>query len=102
MQDQRTKDQKLSELDSWQVHDSDLDVRGRQLIRTSGTELGTIEDMLVDTERARVSAILLENGRSFPVESLEIRDEAVITHEPGAERGSSIIFYKARLIRPIR
>lgn len=102
MHDQETKNQPLSDLDDWKVHDSDQDVRGRRLVTTSGTELGTITEMLVDVERERVSGILLENGRSFPVESLEIREEAVITHEPSVERAPSITLYQARLIRPAR
>lgn len=92
----------MSELDDWQLHDSGQDVRGRQLITTSGTELGTISEMLVDTEQERVCAIVLDDGRSFPVDTLEIHDEAVITHEPGVDRGPAVTFYEARLIGPVR
>lgn len=99
MQNDTLRDRPLSDLDDWQLEDSDQDVRGSELVNVQGTPLGKIRDMLVDLERERVSAVVLDDGRVFPVESLEIRDDAVITHETSAEPRPAAALYEATLIR---
>lgn len=64
----------LSELDDWQLVNSDQDLRGRPLCTQSGERLGTVHRMLVDRDHKRVAALVLDNGRAVPVDDVEIRD----------------------------
>lgn len=93
------ENQKLSELDDWQLKEDDQDVRGQALMMTSGERLGTIRDMVVDLDGERVSAVVLEDGRMFPVEDLELHDDYVITHDSNAGDRSKRRLYQARLVR---
>lgn len=90
---------KLSELPDWKLHDSDQDVRGQVLKTASGASLGTIRDMMVDTEAERVESVVLEDGRAFPVEGLELREQEVITYD-AASPPAAVGVYTVRLIRP--
>lgn len=67
----------LSELDDWQLEHSRQDIRGRPLVDPSGEALGTVREMLVDRDHERVAAITLSDGRTVPVEQIEIRDDYV-------------------------
>lgn len=64
----------LSELDEYQLVNSDQDLRGRPLMTASGERVGTIQRMLVDRDHERVAAVLLDDGRAVPIEEVEIRD----------------------------
>ncbi len=68
----------LSELDDWQLEHSRQDIRGRRLVGPSGEALGTVREMLVDRDHERVAAITLSDGRTVPVEQIEIRDDYVL------------------------
>lgn len=70
--------EKLEKLDKWELENDRQDIRGRALTTPSGEHLGTIEHLLVDREHERVAAVQLADGRTFPVEPLDIRDDAVI------------------------
>ena len=69
-----TKYPTLYELDDYKLANRDQDVRGRPLKTHSGDRLGLIERMLVDRDHERVAALVLDDGRAFPVEDIEIRD----------------------------
>lgn len=71
----------LSELDDWDLVNSDQDVRGRPLMTRSGERLGIVRRMLVDREHSRVAALVLDNGRAVPVEEIEIRDGTAFIDE---------------------
>lgn len=72
---------RLSELDDWKVADADLDIRGDRLLSPEGDELGRIRDLIVDLDGERVESVVLEDGRAFAVESLELQADEVITWE---------------------
>lgn len=71
MVDQYTE---LSELDDYQLENSEQDLRGRALRTYDGRRIGTIQRMLVDPERQHVAALVLDDGRGVPVSDIEIRD----------------------------
>lgn len=75
--------EKLENLDKWELEDDRQDIRGRALMTQSGERLGVVEHLLVDREHERVAAVRLADGRTFPIEPLDIRDDAVILNAAG-------------------
>ena len=75
----------LETLDKWELEHDSQDVRGRPLVTETGERLGMIEHLLVDRDHERVAAVRLTDGRTFPVEPLDIRDDAVVL-KAGADR----------------
>jgi sporulation protein YlmC with PRC-barrel domain len=86
----------MVDLQDWKLVDDEQDVRGKPLSTASGEMLGTIKDMMVDTEDERVTSVLLEDGRSFPVEGLELRPDLVVTYDM-PERPANL--FDVRLLR---
>ena len=82
----------LADLDDWQLENSDQDLRGRSLMTRSGEKLGTVRRMLVDCDQERVSALVLDNGRTVAIEDVEIRDDgnAYIDQARGLASGASV------------
>lgn len=83
--------EKLETLDKWELENDWQDIRGRPLIAEDGERLGFIEHLLVDRDRERVAAVRLADGRTFPVEPLDIRDDAVVlkaADRTGTDAGS--------------
>jgi sporulation protein YlmC with PRC-barrel domain len=73
--------QPLSELEQdWQLVDSNKDIRGRRLVDESGDELGTIEQMIVNTDHERVESVRTNRGELYPVGALELQSDRVIFH----------------------
>jgi sporulation protein YlmC with PRC-barrel domain len=70
----------LSELTDWKLENSDQDLHGRRLIDSTGAELGTVEQMIVNTDAERVESVRTNTGELYPVGALEIRDDAVVFH----------------------
>ena len=68
----------LSDLRDWQLVSDDQDLRGRQLVDSTGKALGTIEQMMVNTDAERVDSVRTDTGELYPVGALEIRDRAVV------------------------
>ncbi|NVD45279.1 PRC-barrel domain-containing protein [Qipengyuania atrilutea] len=64
----------LHELDSYQLENSEQDLRGHALYTYDGERLGTVQRMLVDPDRNHVAALVLEDHRFVPVSEIEIRD----------------------------
>ncbi len=64
----------LSELEDYELENDEQDLRGHALKTTDGKELGTIRRMLVDPDREKVAALVLNDGRGVPVDEIEIRD----------------------------
>ena len=65
---------KLASLDDWQLEHSDQDLRGQTLTTADGRDIGTIDDMLADTEQQRIVGLRLSDGRVVNVDSVDIRD----------------------------
>lgn len=68
----------LAELDDWQLQDDDQDIRGWPLLSPTGERLGVISRMLVDRDRERVAAVVLDNGQTIPVEQIDILEDRVV------------------------
>ncbi len=74
----------LAELDDWELVYDDQDLRGRQLLDATGAPIGTVREMIVDTDEERVDAIVLDNGAEYPARAFRIRDgqPVLLTAEP--------------------
>lgn len=68
----------LVELDDWQLVDDDQDIRGWPLLSAEGDRLGVIGRMLIDRDNERVAAVVLEDGRTIPVEQIDILEDRVV------------------------
>ena len=58
---------RLLELDEYKLSDNDQDYRGWQCVNASGVQIGTVHEVLVDEERERVTAAVLDTGVHIPV-----------------------------------
>lgn len=68
----------LSDLRDWQLVEDDQDLRGRRLVDSTGTVLGTIDQMMVNTKAERIDSVRTDTGELYPVGALDIRDDAVV------------------------
>ena len=72
----------LSELSDWELVDEDQDLRGRKLLDRDGRTLGTIRDMIVDTETGYVEAVVLDDGTTYGAREFELRRGAAVLLDP--------------------
>jgi hypothetical protein len=70
----------LSDLQDWELVDGRQDLRGRRLRDSTGKVLGTIDQMMVNTDAERIDSIRSDTGEVYPVGALEIRDDVVVFH----------------------
>lgn len=76
----------LSESGSWRLVRQDADIRGWPLRETSGDALGTIVDLVIDTEHARVETIKLDTGKQYPVTDVMLGEgEAILVPSGGMD-----------------
>ena len=68
----------LSDLKDWQLANDHQDIRGKRLVDTTGKVLGTIEELIVNTDAERVDSVRTERGDLFPVGALEVGDVDVV------------------------
>lgn len=73
----------LSELDDYKLSDSDQDCRGWDVVNASGTQIGKVREMLVDTERERVTALELDSGAQIPASEISLSDGRVVASGSG-------------------
>jgi sporulation protein YlmC with PRC-barrel domain len=79
----------LSELDDYQLARNEQDCRGWDVVNAAGTRIGTVRDMLVDTENERVTALELDSGARLPVNEVSLRDGRVAIKGLAAESGTA-------------
>lgn len=67
----------LSRLPSWELDRTEEDVRGWPLRDAVGNLLGTVDELIVDTDTQYVSQVVLSDGRKFPAHDVFIGDGIV-------------------------
>jgi uncharacterized protein (TIGR02271 family) len=67
----------LAQLDDWQLENSDQDLRGHALVDERGNRIGTIDEMIVDTDVEYVVALVLDDGTEVSPDDIEIVDDTV-------------------------
>ncbi len=75
----------LSQLDDWELDHESQDLRGHRLVDERGALLGTVREMIVDTDAERVDAIVLDDGAEYPVSTFEIRDGTAVLRSPAGQ-----------------
>jgi hypothetical protein len=69
---------RLSNLDDWKLVHEDQDIRGWTARNQDGYTLGTVDDLLVNTDTEMVEAIELENGQRYDVSQVELLEGVVL------------------------
>lgn len=68
----------LAELDDFELVDSDQDCRGWPVVDGSGQPVGTVRELLVDTEAGRVTALVLESGAQLQAKAVDFEDGRIV------------------------
>lgn len=94
----------LSEADDWELEDESQDVRGWTVRDATGTDLGTVTELIANTDSKRVESIVLDTGDEYPARDVELRDGVVyvegLGEEIGTEAGPVVKTYdRARVLR---
>jgi sporulation protein YlmC with PRC-barrel domain len=75
----------LSETTDWSLADDAQDIRGFEAVDASGTRLGRVQHLIVDTATETVSTVLLEDGTGIPVADLTLGDGVVTVDRRASE-----------------
>ena len=67
----------LSKMDDYELVDKNLDLRGWKVLDASGQTLGKVTEMMVDTAKERVTALLLDNKAEYSIEDVELGDHVL-------------------------
>jgi len=76
----------ISELPDWELVHKEDDIRGKMLMDESGKELGKVNQMILDTDKGCVYEIVLENGRRYPADHIDVRGGRPIYSEKAMVR----------------
>ncbi len=79
--------ERLSRVDDWELVHEDQDIRGWDAVDADGDPMGTVDDLIVDTDSEMVARIVLDDGAEYPVAEVEIGDEVVYLHGAVAGEG---------------
>lgn len=58
--------------------DSDQDCRGWPVLDAAGQQVGTVREMLVDTDGERVAALVFDSGAQVPAGAVSFNDGSVL------------------------
>lgn len=72
---------KLSKLKDYELVNKDQDIRGWKVKDVGGSVLGTVDDMIVDTDKECVTAVLLDNQAEYSIYDVELADHVVLLAE---------------------
>ena len=64
--------QLLSQTEDWELENDDQDLRGRTVVDEQGQRLGTVNDMIVDTDTESIDRIVLDDGSEIDVRSVTV------------------------------
>lgn len=105
----------LSQLDDWELVYEDQDIRGWPVQDREGNRLGTVREMIVDTDTELVEEVVLDDGTEYPNDDIELRDGVVYLHrtefvgrepvadvveapDPAATQGTRVQRYEEELV----
>ena len=60
-----------------ELEDGEPDIRGWPVQDGAGNRVGTVDDLLLDTETEIVDTIALDDGQKYPVDGIEIGEDSV-------------------------
>lgn len=73
-----------SALDGWDLVYDEQDARGRDAFDASGTRLGTVTDMVADTDAERIVSLVLDNGTEVDADRVELQNDRVVVQGAAA------------------
>ncbi|MBE2185487.1 MAG: PRC-barrel domain-containing protein [Rhodothermales bacterium] len=74
----------ISNLPEWGLVYDEQDIRGRVAYAEDGTRLGMVTDLIADTDVRLIVAIVLDGGREYPADLVDIESDRVRVHTPSA------------------
>ena len=80
----------LSNTGDWKLEFGDQDVRGYRAVDKDGDPVGTVDNMIVNTDEERVDAIVLEDGTEYPAADISIGDGVVYLTTVDVEAGGDV------------
>jgi uncharacterized protein (TIGR02271 family) len=69
--------QLFSESDDWELENDGQDVRGWSVVDAQGSTLGTVTDMLVDTDTETIDRLVLDSGSEIDISSVAVGDGTI-------------------------
>ncbi len=69
--------ERLSKTDHWELVHENQDIRGWRVVDAAGDDLGTVDDLTIDTDAKLVDHITLDDGAEYPASEIEIGDDVV-------------------------
>ena len=67
----------LSETSDWHLVHDHQDIRGWPVHDASGTKLGTVHELIANTNSELVESVVLDTGREYPARDIDIGDDVV-------------------------
>jgi stress response protein YsnF len=71
----------LSRLQSWKLDHKEEDVRGWAVQAPDGQPLGTVNDLVIDTDTKRVHQIVLRDGKRLPAHDLLVGNRVLVLEQ---------------------
>ncbi len=72
------------------LEDSEQDIRGWKVEDETGSSLGTVSELLLNTETEYVDSIVLDDGEEYPIDDTEIGDGRILlVGDAAAAEGSN-------------
>jgi uncharacterized protein (TIGR02271 family) len=67
----------LSRSDEWELEHDSQDVRGWEVVDGSGQRLGTVRELIIDTDKERVASLVLDSGEQVAAREVTLGDHVV-------------------------
>lgn len=80
---------RLSQLDDWQLVHDDQDIRGHTMMDAEGHPIGTVDDLIVNTDTERVEMIVLDDGTEYDADAIEIDDRQAYLKDTATPSGDA-------------
>lgn len=74
----------LSQLNDWELVNSDQDLRGQTLYDQNDTAVGTVREMIVNTDTEYIESVVLDTGEEIPSSRFRITDRGAQLVRAGA------------------
>lgn len=74
----------LSKTDDWQLVHPQQDIRGWPVQDAAGARVGTVTELIANTDSERVESVVLDTGTELPARDIELGDGVVRVHDGAA------------------
>jgi uncharacterized protein (TIGR02271 family) len=67
----------LSRSDEWELENESQDVRGWDVVDGNGQRVGTVRELIIDTDQERVTTLVLDSGQQVSARAVRLDDHVV-------------------------